>query len=126
VSSAQALHLASQLQIAAYLDVIQDAEAVDHRDRLSRSLYDHVRVKIEVLSVPHSKDKRIDATQRLLQIFLHPQVFQLRLVSKEDAPVVIRIIILIFKFPPVVDIGVVNLISAPISASLRMRISDPL
>jgi hypothetical protein len=53
VASAKSLDLASQLEISLYLGIIEDAEAVYDRERLSRSLHDMVRIEILKLFVAY-------------------------------------------------------------------------
>lgn len=59
----QALYLAAQLEIAAYLLVVQQGEAVDDRHGAAAGLHHPIRLQLKVLMVPHAKHHGVRPAQ---------------------------------------------------------------
>ena len=105
----QSLDFAAQLKIAAYFFVVQYTETIDDGGWASDHFDNFVGAQVEVLLVPNGKNHRIGKFKSLGQIRFDPGFIQLVLIAEKSFHGMIRcrIGILLFKFPPVLDIRIV-------------------
>ena len=82
--AAHALDFATQFEIAADLQVVENAETIDDRKRPAHALEHLVRIEVQVRLVPDCQDDRIGAFHGRPHVLFEAQVFQ-RFLPMEEA-----------------------------------------
>ncbi len=83
VAAAKIFDLVTQLKIAAYLCIIQDAEAVDYGCRAAFCTDNLAKIQLQIRLTVHSEDHGIHSFEGLLEVLGKVQLGELLLVSEE-------------------------------------------
>ena len=75
MASSQSFHLASELEVAFDLLIIQYAEAIDNGSAAADRFHDLIRLEIEVGLMRNCKDNNIGTLHRFEEVSLNAQLF---------------------------------------------------
>ena len=100
----------AKFEVTAYLLIVKQAEAVDNCRWTTCHLHYLVRIQLQVILMPDSKNHSIGKPEGFFQVFMNSNFAKIFLVSKEPCYGVPNsgIGVLFFKLPPVADVWIMG------------------